>query len=103
MYHQPNKGMVHVSIRDEILTAAIDGRECTPTWAAEQTIRLYRRNVVDGLPHEDAVAAAKQEMAEIAAEALRQRRNRFIAQHIAPWAVVVLGTLACIGWYLLWE
>lgn len=92
-----------MSIREEILAEAISGTGCTPEWAALQTVRLYRRNIADGQQHEVALAAARQEMEEIAAEALRLRREAVWREHIAPWCVVVLGALACVGWWYLWE
>ncbi|PYI57002.1 hypothetical protein DLM86_00710 [Paenibacillus flagellatus] len=90
-------------VRDDILREAIDGTGCTPEWAALQTIRLFRHYEDAGLSHDDALAAAKVEMQAIAAEALRIRRRERFQTTVAPWCVIVLGTMACVGWWALWE
>jgi len=90
-------------LRDEILERAVDGTDCTPEWTALQTIRLYRRWMDQGLHHDEALAAAKWEMQEIAREAMRIRRKKLLRDVVAPWCVIVLGGLACVGWWLLWE
>lgn len=89
-----------MSLREEILREAITGKKCTVNWTAHQTFRLYQEWKRQGLPREDAIIAAKTQMQEIAAEALhiRQKRRR---NDLAAWYVIVLGVLACIGWWQL--
>jgi hypothetical protein len=89
-------------LHDEILQEAIDGKECTPEWAAMQTVRLYRQWSSNGLPHAEALEAARTEMRMIADEALQVRKRRR-KNDLAAWCVVILGVLACVGWWLLWE
>jgi hypothetical protein len=94
--------MVQMQLHDEILEQAIDGTKCTPEWAAVQTVKLYRQWSNEGLPHHEALEAAKSEMQVITAEALRIRRKR-LKHDLAVCFVVALGALASVGWYLLWE
>jgi hypothetical protein len=106
MYHQTEKEMVQMDLRDEILRDAVEGTKCVPEWVAYQTVRLYREQVAAGLSHDAAVDAAQREMVAIMNDALRIRREQkwdaLWRDHIAPWCVVILGALACIGWWLLW-
>lgn len=90
-------------LHDEILQEAIDGTGCNEEWVSLQTVRLYRQHTMEGLSHNAAIDAAKQEMQEITAKALRIRRRDQLQAAIAPWCVVVLGALACVGWWYLWE
>ncbi|TMV49331.1 hypothetical protein FE783_12510 [Paenibacillus mesophilus] len=91
-----------MQLHDEILQEAVTGSKCTPEWAAMQTVKLYRQWSNKGLPHHDALEAAKSEMRVITTEALRLRRKR-LKNDLAAWCVVILGVLACMGWWLLWE
>lgn len=90
-------------LRDEILQDAITGTECTEEWVTLQTVRLYRQHTMEGLSHHAAIDAAKQDMQEITAKALRIRRWDRLQAAVASWCVVVLGALACVGWWYLWE
>jgi hypothetical protein len=94
--------MVQMQLHDEILEQAIDGTKCTREWTTMQTVKLYRQWSNEGLPHHEALEAAKSEMQVITAEALRIRRKR-LKNDLAAWFVVVLGVLACVGWWLIWE
>jgi hypothetical protein len=92
------------ALRNEILTEAVEGRKAVPEWVALQTTRLYRYYTRKGFSHNDALAAAQREMMTIMDEALeiRKRRKDQLKTDIAAWCVIVLGVLACIGWWLLW-
>lgn len=93
--------------RQEILQEAVEGNRTVPDWVAMQTLRLYREQIAAGLPHQEAVAVAQQQMIDILNDAdqirRRQRLERLWRDQIAPWGVIVLGVAACVGWYFLWE
>lgn len=91
-----------MQLHDEILREAIEGKQCTPEWTAMQTVRLYQQWSAQGLPHPEALEAARVEMKMIADEALSIRKNRR-KNDLVAWYVVMLGVLACVGWWMLWE
>lgn len=91
-----------MQLRDRILSKAVSGKGCTDQWVALQTLDLYREWIRQGLPHEDALQAAKSEMQSITSEALAIRRKRRRSD-LAAWCVVLMGILACVGWWQLWE
>lgn len=92
-----------MTLREEILKKAVDGEGITPEWVAYQTTRLYRQYQEQGRPHNECLKLARIEMLLIKDEALRIRRREHFLTALAPWCVVVLGTMACVGWWLLWE
>lgn len=101
-----DKEMVRMALREEILLKAVEGGpEITPEWVAFQTTRIYRVYRNKGRSHDDSLKMAKLEMLLIKEEALRIRKTdrRKRMTDIAAWCVVILGVLACIGWWLLWE
>lgn len=90
-------------LHDEILQEAVDGIGCNEEWVALQTVRLYRQRTMEGLSHNTAIDAAKQDMQDITTKALQIRRRERLQAEVAPWCVIVLGALACVGWWYLWE
>ena len=92
-------------MREQIVKEAMKGEHITPEWVAMQTVKLYRQNVLQGMSHEEALHMAKQEMKEISGEVISRRKmnaREIWREHIAPWLVIIIGILACIGWWNLW-
>ena len=99
-----------MNLHEQILKEAIDGRTIDHDWVALQMVLLYRQHLASGLPHEDALKMAKQDMLRIKDEALRIRRRQAIKQYkqhgmenFAPWFVIILGIMAAYGWWQMWE
>lgn len=90
------------TLRNEILQEAVAG-QVNPEWVALQMVRLYREHIRAGMSHEKALEAAKREMSNIKDEALRIRKKDVWREQVAPWFVIVMGGLACYGWWVWWE
>lgn len=92
-----------MSMREEVLRDTVNVKVPDREWVAGQMVKLYRSYILEGMSDKEAVQRAKEEMEKITGEAIAIRRQRGRSSNIEAWFVIILGALACYGWWILWS